>query len=665
MSKVDLWACARTTLAAAGATLLLAEAAGAQPGTEVTDPPVLEAETAAGAPEPAAADSAGRRDRILNLKIDYVDSEIYDPVEDRMDKVHLRAYTSGSGAVRRRMVAPAINARPGDVVRVRLDNRLPPTTTPVDPGCSLGDHGDVNKPHCFNGTNLHAHGLWVNPSGNGDNVLLSINPGVKFEYEYAIPSDHPAGTFWYHTHRHGSTALQVSSGMAGALVIRGDRLPSATGPGDLDTLLAGTRDRTIVLQQIQYYCLTRPNDGTAPKVRKNANGTYRCDPAKDGQPADVGIIEDYAPLAETWGSTGRYTSMNGLILPDLRSTQGKIERWRLIHGGVRDTIGIQFRKARNDTILVRGQKLPESRMEQFIAQSCDGETLPFHLVASDGLTLPAALRKEVAILQPGYRYDALVVFPKAGSYCMIDTASSAKESVGGVPSKTRLLAVVRVAADPQGAVGDIGTYVTDKLVASAEQRMPAALRPEIVADLRNGLRLSRFVPHRTVAESEVQGREKQYLVFASGFKIGGKNPDGTDYAPRNYLPSRLDRRLELGTAQEWVLTGFGHPFHIHVNPFEVVEILDRSGNDVSAPAGPGDANSQYRGLKGAWKDTLWVEGQHTIRVRTRYERYIGEFVLHCHILEHEDKGMMQNVAIVLPGGSPASVNAPEEEHVSR
>ena len=88
-------------------------------------------------------------------------------------------------------------------------------------------HEDPNNPHCFNGTNLHSHGLWISPTGNGDNVLLSINPGVSFQYEYNIPPDHPAGTFWYHPHRHGSTALQVSSGMAGALIVRGDRLPTA------------------------------------------------------------------------------------------------------------------------------------------------------------------------------------------------------------------------------------------------------------------------------------------------------------------------------------------------------------------------------------------------------------------------------------------------------
>jgi hypothetical protein len=39
-----------------------------------------------------------------------------------------------------------------------------------------------------------------------------------------------------------------------------------------------------------------------------------------------------------------------------------------------------------------------------------------------------------------------------------------------------------------------------------------------------------------------------------------------------------------------------------------------------------------------------------ITMRTRYERYIGDFVLHCHILDHEDGGMMQNVRIAPIGG---------------
>ena len=64
-----------------------------------------------------------------------------------------------------------------------------------------------------------------------------------------------------------------------------------------------------------------------------------------------------------------------------------------------------------------------------------------------------------------------------------------------------------------------------------------------------------------------------------------------------------------------------------------------------------------------WKDTLWIKnvtpntppaegqpaGMYTAIVRTRYRRYIGDFVLHCHILDHEDQGMMQNIRVALPG----------------
>ena len=56
--------------------------------------------------------------------------------------------------------------------------------------------------------------------------------------------------------------------------------------------------------------------------------------------------------------------------------------------------------------------------------------------------------------------------------------------------------------------------------------------------------------------------------------------------------------------------------------------------------------SQYKDMKGLWRDTVFVGPQYRVVMRTRYEKYIGEFVLHCHILDHEDQGMMQNVKIV-------------------
>jgi len=118
-----------------------------------------------------------------------------------------------------------------------------------------------------------------------------------------------------------------------------------------------------------------------------------------------------------------------------------------------------------------------------------------------------------------------------------------------------------------------------------------------------------------------------------------------------------------------------HPFHIHVNPFQVVAILDPDGKDLSEPGAVGpDGDDQFAGMKGLWKDTLFVrqgtdpdpDGISTkfykAIVRTYYQRYIGKFVLHCHIFDHEDKSMMQEIEIVLPDGRGGSVTGGHGRH---
>jgi L-ascorbate oxidase len=160
-----------------------------------------------------------------------------------------------------RVIGPNIRVRPGDTVRMTLHNELPKD----DPSCQAGaDTHDT--PGCFNNTNLHSHGLWVSPTGNSDNVLLDIKPGQSFPYEYNIPLDHPAGTFWYHPHRHGSTAIQVSSGMAGALIIEGNRPPGdrPEQTGDIDMLTRGMPEKLLVLDQTAYAC-TYQDGAPSPK----------------------------------------------------------------------------------------------------------------------------------------------------------------------------------------------------------------------------------------------------------------------------------------------------------------------------------------------------------------------------------------------------------------
>jgi L-ascorbate oxidase len=611
--------------------------------TTVADPPKLELvrkaprvgtlETGA----PSISDEAR-----LDLNVVYTTGKLWNPATQVFDNVELRSYQGTRVDPEVPFISPTLDIFPGDTIRIALHNKLPTDTSCTDPSAP------VNTPHCFNGTNLHSHGLWVNPAGNSDNVLISINPGVDFEYEYNVPSDHPAGTFWYHTHRHGSTAMQVASGMAGALIIRGTRPPTPKENGDIDVLLRATtrqsfQERIIVAQQIQYAC--RENGKTGP-IKTNPDGTYRCDPT------DVGGVEAYDQLANgTWPKSGRYTSLNGRILPTFQGAKaGQIERWRVIHGGIRDTINLEFRKRVPNAKSAQGLK--SSEQEAYIDESCTGEALPQHQIAADGLTLAAALKMASTIYQPAYRWDTLMVFPSAGTYCVIDTNAPVGATVDQAPPSRQLLGTVEVAAGQDVPVADIGAYLTNELVAAAAVNIPTTVRNEIVADLKDGLKLSRFIQHQDLSSYPNPGKQDLFFNISGGKFTVDDN---------EYLPSRIDRTLVLGTVDEWTLTSLvgSHPFHIHVNPFQVVKILDPNGKDVSGADAVddfgGSVDPQYRGLKGSWRDTLWVKNSggktYTVVVRTKYQRYIGDFVLHCHILEHEDKGMMQNIRIALPNGA--------------
>ena len=96
-------------------------------------------------------------------------------------RLYVRSY---EGAV----PGPTLRLKPGDVLRIKLINDMPPNRDPTPIDHSL--------PHRFNTTNFHSHGLHVSPSGISDNVMRMMEPGTSYEIEIAIPSDHIPGTNW-------------------------------------------------------------------------------------------------------------------------------------------------------------------------------------------------------------------------------------------------------------------------------------------------------------------------------------------------------------------------------------------------------------------------------------------------------------------------------------
>jgi FtsP/CotA-like multicopper oxidase with cupredoxin domain len=90
-------------------------------------------------------------------------------------------------------------------------------------------------------------------------------------------------------------------------------------------------------------------------------------------------------------------------------------------------------------------------------------------------------------------------------------------------------------------------------------------------------------------------------------------------------PARVDVGATLDATEIWEienLVGMDHPFHLHGFQFQ---LLDRDG--VPEP---------FR----SWKDVVNVPKHGTARFIVRYANYPGKWMFHCHILDHEDHGMM-------------------------
>ena len=140
---------------------------------------------------------------------------------------------------------------------------------------------------------------------------------------------------------------------------------------------------------------------------------------------------------------------------------------------------------------------------------------------------------------------------------------------------------------------------------------------------------------------------------------------------------------QLGTLEEWTLWNWsvlngqkytGHPFHIHVNDYQVhnsdTELSDKRNledttmlnstgwnfKDMSAIA-EGQPHLQSEPFRGDFKEIsiaidppkdekLITWGANSMKIRMMFQDYVGTYVYHCHILPHEDRGMMQVVTVV-------------------
>lgn len=140
---------------------------------------------------------------------------------------------------------------------------------------------------------------------------------------------------------------------------------------------------------------------------------------------------------------------------------------------------------------------------------------------------------------------------------------------------------------------------------------------------------------------------RRVLVFSGD--ISGRTGMGIQFLidGKEMNMDRIDQEVEGGTVEEWTIVNedvFQHPLHIHINPFQVVDVQ-------GIPAGDTSWAAAYE--PDIWWDTFRLPpyGRYTLRTYFRPD-VTGKTVYHCHILPHEDRGMMGILLVDPPGQYP-------------
>lgn len=201
----------------------------------------------------------------------------------------------------------------------------------------------------------------------------------------------------------------------------------------------------------------------------------------------------------------------------------------------------------------------------------------FSVIAEDGSPVWEVWDNDTLQLPSGKRFDVLVTVTDNGSFPLIASAY--------YPLPKTKIATVNTQGNQTESVKDI----------------PARLTLKDDPNLKNitNYRILKFTSN-----------DKEFI-----YKINNKTFDA----------NRIDLKMKLGDVEQWKLINYDnddHPFHIHVNDFEVVSVNGKP--------------YESHGLQ----DTVIIPSHGEVVIRIAFEDYVGKSVYHCHIMFHGDNGMM-------------------------
>jgi spore coat protein A len=497
---------------------------------------------------------------------------------------------------------PTFEARRGVPIDILWQNNLPDAQMfPTDHTL----HGDESDQALVR-TVVHLHGAKVLPDSDGypeawfTRRFATVGPFFDNRI-YHYPNDQPATQLWYHDHALGTTRLNVYAGLAGFYFIRDsheDDLNLPRGPYEVPLLI---QDRSF-----------------------NADGSLIYPVVDIGGDPDQRVPPVWIP--EFFGDT---VLVNGKVWPFL-TVEPRRYRFRMLNGSNARWYRLTLNEARPDG-------------------TPNGHPGPvFNIIGTDGgLRAFPATATEI-LVAPAERYDIVIDFSgAAGTSFVLSNDGPAPFPDGGdvVPDKVMLF------------------KVTKPISGRDRSSLPRRLGPG------NDFGRAR-VPVRDLILSELDSADP----FGNPI-IGRIDARGTPPTTADPWTMSVTETPKAGSVEIWRLintTGDGHPIHVHLVQFQVLDrqpfAVDQVDTAVSPPqigtlmfTGPRvqpkdeDARPYLKYEQNAFKDTVKAFPGEVTRVMMRFDLPRGtpvtsgetfRYVLHCHILEHEDNDMMRPYDVV-------------------
>lgn len=501
--------------------------------------------------------------------------------------------------------SPTLRLKPGDLLILRLTNDL----TVAPQGSSAGQLSSqspattllagvrsnsipmrlvdacAGEEMTSLSTNLHFHGLTIPPICHEDDVLrTAISPGSPpYEYQFRIPADEPPGLYWYHPHIHGFTKTQVLGGASGALIIEGIERANRN--------LASLPERVLIVRDQD---LLNP-DATPAKTDVNSLPPIVLDAEGDVMNTGTGT-----------GKPAKDLSLNFVPVPYPDYPPPKIvmkpsesQLWRVLNASAITYLNLQVLYNR-------------------VAQPLGVVGLDGVPTNENGLTQNRVLWQNHLGLPPGGRIEFIVKGPPIGVPGLLVT-----RSVNTGPAGEN---------DPERPLASITASDEAPEPRSRLSSAPVPLPPSTATWLGN------FKPVRT---------RKLYFSEKPSNPNDPNSPtifmltvEGQPEKPFDMSSMVPNITVRQGDVEDWVIenrTQEVHAFHIHQIHFM---LLDWFGLPVDEPFLRDTINVPF------WDGKSTTYPIVKVRMDFRDPNAVGTFAYHCHLLEHEDGGMMGTIQVV-------------------